>query len=57
MELCDTTEMLEMFAEYYDADKKDAASRSVNASTIESAYDVNDKCFSLTYQREGSSSR
>ena len=54
MELCDTTEMLEMFAEYYDADKEDAASRSVNASTIESAYDFNDKCFGLTYQGEGS---
>ena len=48
------TEMLEMFAEYYDADKEDAASRGVNASTIESAYDFSDKCFSLTYQGEGS---
>ena len=43
-----------MFAEYYDTDKEDAASRSVPPSTIESAYDFNDKCFSLTYQGEGS---
>ena len=54
MELCGTTDMLEMFGEYYDADKEDAASRSVNATTIESAYDFNDKCFGLTYQGEGS---
>ncbi|DBB04249.1 TPA: hypothetical protein ACH3X1_013270 [Trebouxia sp. C0004] len=54
MELCDTTEMLEMFSEYYDADKQDAEGRVVNTSAIESAYKFNDKSFTLAYQREGS---
>ena len=47
MELCDTSEMLDMFSEYYVADKADMEARQMQ--NIVSPFGINDEAFSLGY--------
>ena len=59
MELCDTSEMLQMFAEYTEGDKADmhAAGFAVNGVSIDAAFDINDSVFDLDFNGGGSSGR
>jgi hypothetical protein len=51
MELCDTFEMLDMFSEYYVADKADMKARRqpIADSKIVSPFDIDDEAFELGY--------
>ncbi len=59
MELCDTFEMLQMFAEYTEGDKVDmhAAGFAVNGSSTDAAFDINDSVFDLYFNGGGSGGR